>query len=85
MKKVIPEAFPPAEYIREEATERGWGPSDLADILGFTRTETSNILNGRTSISPKIAKALGEAFGTGAQVWLNLQSAYQLATSSVVS
>ena len=29
-----------------------------------------------------MAKALGDAFGTGAQVWLNLQAAYRLATSA---
>lgn len=80
----IPEAFPPSEYIREEATERGWTPSDLADILGLSRAEISNILNGRTAISTKIAKVLDEAFGTGAQVWLNLQAAYDLAMSKAM-
>ena len=81
-KRIVPEAFHPAEYILEEADERGWTKSDLAEILGFTRADLSNLLSGRVSISPKIAKALGDAFGTGAQVWLNLQSAYQLATST---
>lgn len=80
-KKLSAEAFPPGEYIREEAEERGWKPSDLADILGVGRAEVSNLLSGRTSISPETAKALGDAFGTGAEVWLNLLAAYQLATS----
>ncbi len=81
-KRIIPEAFHPGEYIREEAEERGWSPSDLADILGFKRNEISDLLTGRRSISPKIAEALGDAFGTGAQIWLNLQGAYHLATST---
>ena len=81
-KRLVPEAFHPGEYIREEAEERGWSPSDLADILGYERNVISDILNGRRSVSPEMAKALGDAFGTGAQVWLNLQAAYRLATSS---
>jgi len=81
-KKLLPEAFHPGEYIREEAEERGWSPSDLADILGYERNVISDILTGRRSVSPEMAKALGDAFGTGAQVWLNLQAAYRLATSS---
>ena len=81
-KRLIPEAFHPGEYIREEAEERGWSPSDLADILGYERNVVSDLLTGRRSVSPEMAKALGDAFGTGAQIWLNLQAAYRLATSS---
>ncbi|UCB52903.1 MAG: HigA family addiction module antidote protein [Candidatus Zixiibacteriota bacterium] len=81
-KRLLPEAFHPGEYIREEAEARGWSPSDLADILGYERNVISDILTGRRSVSPEMAKALGDAFGTGAQVWLNLQAAYKLATSS---
>ena len=80
-KRLLPEAFHPGEYIREEAEERGWSPSDLADILGYERNVISDLLTGRRSVSPEMAKALGDAFGTGAQVWLNLQTAYRLATS----
>jgi len=78
----IPEAFHPGEYVREEAEARGWSPSDLADILGYERNVISDVLTGRRSVSPEMANALGDAFGTGAQVWLNLQAAYRLATSS---
>jgi HTH-type transcriptional regulator/antitoxin HigA len=81
-KRLVPEAFHPGEYIREEAEERGWTPSDLADILGYERNVISDVLTGRRSVSPEMAKALGDAFGTGAQVWLNLQAAYRLAISS---
>lgn len=81
-KRLLPEAFHPGEYIREEAEERGWSPSDLADILGYERNVISDVLTGRRSVSPEMAKALGDAFGTGAQVWLNLQAAYRLATSA---
>ncbi|MCK4606364.1 MAG: HigA family addiction module antidote protein [candidate division Zixibacteria bacterium] len=80
--KMLPEGFLPGEYIREEAEERGWTPTDLAAILGCKPNIVSDLFAGRRSISAELAKALGDAFGTGAQVWLNLQSAYRLATTS---
>lgn len=78
----IPEAFHPGEYIREESDERGWTPGDLATILGVDRTIVSDLFAGRRSVSAEMAKALGDAFETGAQYWLNLQSAYRLATAT---
>jgi len=81
-KRVIPEAFHPGEYIRDELEERGWAQADLAVILGYPPSIVSDVITGRRSISPEIAAALGEAFDTSAQVWLNVQAAYQLAQKS---
>jgi HTH-type transcriptional regulator/antitoxin HigA len=73
------EAFAPGEYIREELDARGWSQLDLADILGRPPQAVNEIINGKRSITPDTARALGEAFGTSAQLWMNLESAYQLA------
>lgn len=73
------EAFAPGEYIREELDARGWSQLDLADILGRPPQAVNEIINGKRSITPDTARALGEAFGTSAQMWMNLESAYQLA------
>ena len=81
-KKVIPEAFHSGEYIRDELKARDWTQADLANILGFPPSIVSDVITGRRSISPEIATALGEAFNTSAQVWLNVQAAYQLAQES---
>lgn len=70
--------FPPGEFIKDEMEERGWSQSDLADILGRSSKLVSEILSGKRGITPETAKGLGDAFGTGAQVWLNLESAYRL-------
>ena len=73
------EVFPPGDFIKEELEAREWTQTDLAEILGRPQRVVSEIINGKRAISPETAKGLGEAFGTGAQFWMNLESAYQLA------
>src|SRR5438876_9226998 len=75
--KNFAEAFPPADFIKEELEERGWSQADLAAIMGRAPNVISEVLSGKRSITNKTAEELGEAFGTGAQYWLNLQAAYE--------
>ena len=77
-KRLLPEAFHPGEYIREEMKERGWSFEELADKLDCNRVLLYDIIHRRQSISEEMAKALGRVFGAGAQVWLNLQATYWL-------
>lgn len=74
-------AFHPGEYIRDELEARGWSQAAFALILGWRPNVVQDVLKGTRSISLDMAKALGAAFGTDPQLWLNLQSAYQLAMS----
>lgn len=72
------EVFPPGEFIREELEERGWTQEDLAEILGRSLRLVNEIIMGKRGITPDTANALGAAFGTSAQLWMNLESAYRL-------
>jgi HTH-type transcriptional regulator/antitoxin HigA len=72
------EVFPPGEFIREEIEARGWSQAELAEILGRPPRLVSELIAGKRAITAETAKGLGEAFGTGAQFWMNLESAYQL-------
>ena len=76
--RVPAEVFHPGEFVKEEIEERGWSQEDLASILGCTPRLVSEIISGKRSISTATARGLGETFATGAQFWLNLDSAYQL-------
>ena len=38
----------------------------------------SRVVNGQHGISPEMAIRLGKAFGTGPELWVNLQSTYDL-------
>lgn len=72
------DVFPPGVFIKEELEARGWTQEDLVDILGRDSKLVSDIVNAKRSITPETAAALGEAFGTGGEYWMNLQTSYQL-------
>ncbi len=70
--------FSPGYYIREELEAREWTQEDFAEIIGRPLVAVNQIITGKRAVTPDTAKALAEAFGTSAQVWLNLESAYRL-------
>lgn len=72
------EVFPPGEFLREELEARGWTQADLADILGRPYPVVNEIVAGRRGISPETARGLAAALGTSAELWMNLEAAYQL-------
>jgi len=75
---IAAEVFPPGEILREELEARGWTQTDLAEILGRPPRLVNEIIAAKRAITPETAKGLGEAFGTGGQFWMNLESAWQL-------
>lgn len=70
------EMFPPCSYIREEMESRGWTLGDLSRKAGVAESTMGQIVSGFIGIGKTEALMLGSAFGTGAQIWLNLQRAY---------
>jgi len=52
--------------------------TEAAQRLGVTRATLSRILNGAAGISADMALRLSLALGTSAEMWLNLQSQYEL-------
>ena len=57
------------------------GPSvaEGAKALGVTRQALNNLVRDRAGISAEMAIRLDKAFGGGAETWLRLQVAYDLA------
>jgi HTH-type transcriptional regulator / antitoxin HigA len=72
------EVFPPGDFVREELDARGWTQSDLAEILGRPQKTISQIISGRKAVTPETARGLADAFGTSAELWMNLEAAYRL-------
>lgn len=68
----------PGEFIREELEARGWAQRDLAYILGCPEQSVNMIISGKRGISSEMAKALGQAFCVSADLFSNLQTAYDL-------
>lgn len=78
MERKPAEVFPPGDFIREELETRGWTQGDLSAILGRPIQAVNEILNGKKAITADTARGLGDAFGTAAEYWLNLESSYRL-------
>lgn len=52
--------------------------SEFALKLGTSRKNLSEIVNGKTGISPEMALKLAKALNTSAKLWLNLQLTFDL-------
>lgn len=51
---------------------------DAAKLLGVSRTALSRLLNGHSGISPEMALRLSKLLGTSIEMWMNLQSQYDI-------
>ena len=76
-ENTVAEAFHPGEFIQEELESRGWSHADLANVMGRPARLINEIIAGKRGLSADLAKELGDAFGTGADFWLNLERAYR--------
>jgi HTH-type transcriptional regulator/antitoxin HigA len=70
--------FHPGTFLREELQDRGVSQSQLAGHIGVAPGVINLICNGHRAISPEMAKKLAAALGTTAQLWMNLQTSYDL-------
>jgi HTH-type transcriptional regulator/antitoxin HigA len=62
----------------EELQRRGWSQADFAQIVGRPPRVVNEIIKAKRAITPETALAFAGALGTGAEFWLNMESAYQL-------
>jgi addiction module HigA family antidote len=70
----------PGESVRADRIEPlGLTVTQAAKTLGVSRQALNNLINGQAGISPEIAIRLDKAFGGGAETWLRLQPACDLA------
>lgn len=72
------EVFPPGEFLDDELTARGWTQTEFAEIIGRPTRVVNEVIAGRRRITPETARDIAAALGTSAEVWMNLESAYQL-------
>lgn len=57
----------------------GLSITEAAKQIGVTRKALSELVNERTGVSPLMALRLSIAFDTSAEVWLTMQTGYDLA------
>ncbi len=69
----------PGEVIRELCLEPiGVSVTEAARSLGVTRKALSELLNGKSGVSPSMALRLAIAFDSSPESWLNMQQQYDL-------
>lgn len=70
----------PGRIIRDDYLEPlGLTVKQMADSLKISRQTLTAILNERAGVTPEMSLRLSEAFDTTAELWINLQRAYDLA------
>jgi addiction module HigA family antidote len=70
----------PGGIVRRQCLEPlSLSVTEAAQGLGVTRQALSDLLNEKAGISVEMAIRLSKAFGSSAETWLGLQSAYDLA------
>lgn len=69
---------PPGRILVRELEARGWTQKDLAEITGRPIQTVNEIIQAKKQITPETALELGEAFGTSAEFWTNLETNYRL-------
>lgn len=73
------EPIPPGEILMEEFMRPlGLSINSLARALAVPANRISGIVNGTRAISADTALRLGKYFGTSPEIWLDLQSDYEL-------
>ena len=68
----------PGEILADELGEIGLTAKRLADVLEVPPNRLYQLLAGRRNVTADTALRLAQFFGTSADFWMNLQSAYEL-------
>jgi addiction module HigA family antidote len=72
----------PGEILREEfLIPIGLTPYAVAAAVGVPRTRIERLAREETPVSADIALRLGRFFGTSAELWMNIQTRYDLETA----
>lgn len=75
---MTPPAIHPGEILADELEELDMSAAELGRILHVPTNRITQILAGRRAITADTALRLGQWLGTGPELWLNLQKAYEL-------
>lgn len=83
-KALIPfAATHPGDMIKDELKARGMTQKQLAAATGIKTSVLSETINGKRSLSLSVAIALEKAFSIPADIWMNMQTQYDLDTAKI--
>lgn len=73
----------PGELIKDEMKERGMTQKQLASELGVKPSVLSQTINAKRSVTLDLAIALERVFAVPADMWISLQSQYDLDSANI--
>jgi addiction module HigA family antidote len=74
----------PGAFLREDILPHvKMSKRDVAEALGISRAQLYAILSENTPVTAAMALRLGKLFGNGPDLWLNMQSRYDIETLGV--
>lgn len=73
----------PGEMIKDELKERGMTQKQLAAETGIKTSVLSETINGKRSVSLNVAVALEKALDIPADIWMNMQTQYDLNSANI--
>ena len=68
----------PGSVLRAELEARGMSANRLALTIRVPANRITSILRGQRAVTAETAVRLGRFLGTGPELWMNLQSAYDV-------
>ena len=68
----------PGELIRDELEARNLSQAKLANQIGISPSLLNEVINGKRAVNTELAPLLEAALGIEAELFLNLQSAYNM-------
>ncbi|KAA2239550.1 HigA family addiction module antidote protein [Chitinophaga agrisoli] len=77
-KRAMPPLHPGRLFRNEIITAQQLTVTKVAQLLGVSRIAISNIVNERAAISPEMAVRIATVFGGTADIWVQLQTKYDL-------
>ena len=75
---MVKNSIHPGDFLREELDTRGISQSALAKHINVMPGVINQLCNGKRGISAVMAKKLAHALGTTPELWMNLQTSYDL-------
>jgi len=73
----------PGEMIKDELKERNMTQKQLSELTGIKPSVLSETVNGKRSVSLSVAMALEKALGIPAEIWMNLQTQYDIDSANI--
>ena len=73
----------PGELIKDELKERNLTQKELSEMTGIKPSVLSETIHGKRSVSLNVAIALEKALGIPAEIWMNLQTQYDLDSAQI--